>query len=87
MSRLTAIVRRFRCRFGWHKGYDVIQTFGAAQHIGCPDCGCQFGIHHGVRSIIPWDEDLASMYTDFGYDVGGPLNRWKARRALGGNDG
>jgi hypothetical protein len=77
---MSAILRRLLCRFGWHKSLDVIQTFGAAQHVGCPDCGRQFGIHHSERACIPWDADLADMYTRFGFDIKGPLARWQAYR-------
>lgn len=75
--------RRLLCRLGKHKRLNVIQSFGPAQHIGCPDCGRQFGIHHGVRGVVPWDADLADMYRGAGYDIEGPLSRWHSyRRAL-----
>lgn len=73
-------MRKIRCLIGWHRQLDVINTFGAAQHVGCPDCGRQFGIHHGIRAFVPWDADFADMYRSFGHDVDGPLARWNARR-------
>jgi len=82
MSKVVMkLMTRLLCRFGRHRRLDVIQTFGAAQHIGCPDCGRQFGIHHGVRACVPWDGDFADMYRSFGHDVDGPLAKWQARRA------
>ncbi|ASY64441.1 hypothetical protein SJ05684_c30170 [Sinorhizobium sojae CCBAU 05684] len=76
------LIGRLRCRIGWHRRLDVIQSFGSAQHIGCPDCGKRFGIHHGIRSVVPWDADLHSMYEMMGYDVNGPLSRWERYRAV-----
>lgn len=61
-----------------HSRLDVIQTFGAAQHIGCPYCKREFGIHHGMRAIIPWDSDVAEMYQFMGYDTETPTRRWRA---------
>jgi hypothetical protein len=74
------LLRHILCRFGHHRQLDVIQTFGSAQRIGCPDCGRQFGIHHGMRSIVPWDSDLEQMYRDFGHDTAAPVARWQAYR-------
>jgi hypothetical protein len=74
------LVRGIRCRLGFHKVLDVIQTFGAAQHVGCPDCGRDFAIHHGVRAFLPWDAEFADMYRRFGHDVDGPLALWRAVR-------
>jgi len=78
---MRRLLKRFRCLIGWHKRLDVIQSFGSAQHIGCPDCGKQFGIHHGVRAVIHWDPDLADMYESMGYDVRGHLLKWQAYRS------
>ena len=81
---MSKLLTRIRCRIGWHKCLDIINTFGSAQHIGCPDCGRQFGIHHDMRVVIPWDSALASMYESFGHDVKGPLAKWqKYRIAVG----
>lgn len=81
-------LRKLLCKFGRHKRLDVIQTLGAAQHIGCPDCGKRFGIHHGERVIIPWDSDLAQMYRAFGHDVDAPLAKWeKYHAALAATEG
>jgi len=74
MSKLLTAIR---CRIGWHKRLHVIQTFGSAQHIGCPDCGRQYGIHHGLRTVIRWDADLADLYRSMGHDVDGPLREWR----------
>ena len=76
MKPLTKI----RCRLGWHKRLDVIQRFGAAEHIGCPDCGRRYAIHHGMKVCIPWDDEAKTMYEAFGHDVDGPLSRWNSYR-------
>lgn len=77
---MRRFIRKFFCRFGWHKRLDVIQTFGSAQHIGCPDCGKQFAIHHGLRAFVPWNADFADLYQSMGYDIEGPAHRWAAER-------
>lgn len=69
-----------RCRLGFHSSLNVIQSFGSAQHIGCPRCGLQMGIHHGMRAVIPWEPDLAQLYIDTGYDVATFTARWQAWR-------
>jgi alkylation response protein AidB-like acyl-CoA dehydrogenase len=71
-------LRLIGCRLGWHRRLDVIQTFGAAQHIGCPDCRREMGIHHGVRTVVPWDSDLEQLYRGMGYDTETPTSRWYA---------
>lgn len=75
---MTRLMRRFLCRMGSHKRLHVIQTFGAAQHVGCPDCGREFAMHHGFRAFVPWSDDAEEMYRMFGYDIDGPRNRWRA---------
>ncbi|ASQ10196.1 hypothetical protein CDO22_17925 [Sinorhizobium meliloti] len=77
---MSGLIDKIRCRLSYHRRLDVIQSFGSAQHIGCPNCGKQLAIHHGIRVCIPWDADLKSMYEDFGYDVEGPLSKWQAYR-------
>lgn len=81
------LFRKILCRLGWHHGYDVIQTFGSAQHIGCPDCGKQFAIHHGMRAFVRWDQGFAELYQHMGYDIEGPTSRWQEyRRAIADGD-
>jgi len=71
------ILQRIACRFGMHPRLDVIQTFGAAQHIGCPYCRREFGIHHGERIIIPWDSELAELYQMMGHETEAASQRWR----------
>lgn len=80
LAVITKFWRSLLCRFKLHRSLNVIQTFGAAQHIGCPDCGEQMGIHHGMRAVIPWDPELAQLYKDMGYDVDAATARWQAWR-------
>lgn len=78
------IWQRLKCRMGWHPRLDIIQTFGAAQHIGCPYCGKELAIHHGVRAVVPWDSEFAEMYQRFGHDTDAETAKWQAyRRAAG----
>lgn len=73
-----------RCRIGWHSRLDVIQSFGSAQRIGCPHCGKQMGIHHGMRAVVPWDAEMADLYDRMGYETEAAHAKWQAyRRAAG----
>lgn len=73
-----------RCRLGRHKSLDVIQNYGAAEHIGCPRCGQQMAIHHGMQAVIPWTPDVEQLYRDFGYDTAAATTKWQAwRRTFG----
>jgi hypothetical protein len=75
-----SLLTKVRCKLGRHKRLDVIQTFGAAQHIGCPDCGREMAIHHGMRACLPWDSEIEQLYRDMGYDTAAPHRRWKHLR-------
>lgn len=77
---LSRMWRKFQCWSGRHKRLDVISTFGAAQHVGCPYCGRQIGIHHSLRQCVPWGPEFADLYRDFGHDVDRPLARWQQYR-------
>jgi len=72
-------VRKLLCRLGFHKRLQLIQSFGAAQHIGCPHCRREFGIHHGAQTVVAWDADLEEMYVFMGYDVVAARRAWLAR--------
>lgn len=76
-----SIIDRIRCRLGFHRALNVIQSFGAAQHIGCPRCGREMGIHHGVGAVIPWEPDLEQLYRDAGYDTAAATAQWQRWRA------
>jgi len=75
-------LRKMLCRLGRHKQLDVIQTFGAAEHVGCPDCGRRYAIHHGLRTFLPWDGGFAQLYRDMGHDIDAPLAKWQAYRRI-----
>lgn len=72
-----SIVQRFFCWLNMHPKLDVIQSFGSAQHIGCPYCRREWGIHHGERVLIPWSPDLAEMYDFMGYETEAASERWR----------
>jgi len=74
-------LRKIKCRFAFHPRLDVIQTFGSAQHIGCPYCKREYGIHHGERVVIPWTPDLAELYDFMGYDTETASERWRRYKA------
>lgn len=80
MSKLLEIVRAVKCRFWMHPRLDVIQTFGSAQHIGCPYCRREYGIHHGMQAVIPWTSELAELYGWMGYDTEEASARWRRYR-------
>lgn len=71
--------RKFMCAAGMHKRLQVIQTFGAAQHVGCPYCEREFAIHHGMRVVVPWDSDFSELYEDMGYDTRKARAAWRGR--------
>ena len=73
-------LKNLLCWFGFHGRMDVIQTFGSAEHIGCPSCGRRYAIHHGMKACIPWSDEAKSMYEAFGYDIDGPLAKWDSYR-------
>jgi hypothetical protein len=79
-ENLAALIQKLLCRLNHHPRLEVIQTFAAAQHIGCPACRREFGIHHGERIVIPWDSELDSLYELMGYEVEAPARRWRAAR-------
>lgn len=78
------LLQRLRCRLGFHGGLNVIQSFGSAEHIGCPRCGRQMGIHHGMRAVIPWESDLEQLYRDMGYDTAAAMGAWQEWRRVKG---
>lgn len=80
MNSPVRAFRRIMCRFGRHKQLDVIQTFGAAEHVGCPDCGRRYAIHHGERVILPWDSGFSQLYSNMGFDTEAPLAKWQKHR-------
>lgn len=70
--------RSFWCRIGRHKRLHVIQSFGSAKHVGCPDCLREFGMHDGLRAFLPWDGEIEQLYADTGYDVPAYRAKWHA---------
>ncbi len=57
---------RLLCRFGQHRLFKIMRVSAEADHIGCSRCHRQWGMHHGVRSFVPWD-DVRSLYVERGY--------------------
>ena len=74
------VLHSIRCALGYHRTLNVIQSFGAAQHIGCPRCGKEMGIHSGIRAVIPWDSDLEQLYRDMGHDTAAATTAWQRWR-------
>lgn len=77
MSDVREFFRKLGCRFYMHPRLDVIQSFGSAQHVGCPYCRRQYGMHHGMQVVIPWTPDLAELYQLMGYDTETATQRWQ----------
>ncbi len=40
--------------FAWHRTLRVVRDYGRHQHVRCPKCGCEFGVHSDVRTVLPW---------------------------------
>lgn len=70
------IWRWLMCKIGFHKRLNVIQTFGAAQHIGCPHCRKQYAIHHGMQAVVSWSPAFDDLYQSMGYETEAATNRW-----------
>lgn len=73
-----SVIRRLLCRLGFHGRLHTIQRFGAAAHVGCPDCRREFAMHDGLQAFLPWDGDFECLYADMGYDVADHRSRWLA---------
>lgn len=78
------VLNKVRCAIGWHPRFDIIQSFGSAQHIGCPHCGAEKGIHHGMRAVVPWDAELADLYDMLGYETSAATAKWQEYRKAAG---
>jgi hypothetical protein len=40
---------------GWHRRrWIVFRDEGSHEHVRRPKCGCEFGINHALRMILPW---------------------------------
>ena len=54
------------CAIFGHK-YVVLRRFNhGARQVGCTRCKCEWGMHDGTRSFVPWDGELERMYRAFG---------------------
>jgi len=73
--------QKIKCFIRWHGRLDVIQTFGAAQHVGCPYCRTEYAIHHRMQAFVPWSPAFDDLYQRMGYDTDRATSRW--RTALG----
>lgn len=40
----------------FHRKMSVIRKMGFSWHIKCDKCGCEYGINHDVRIVLPWRE-------------------------------
>jgi len=57
--------------FGHKHTYRMYQDFPKANgsHVKCITCGKHFGMNHDLEIMIPWDDELAEIYKDFGYKL------------------
>ena len=47
--------RRERWCARWHRRrWIAFRDEGWHEHVGCPKCGCELGINHSLRMILPW---------------------------------
>lgn len=59
-------MKRFLCAIFGHQ-YASIREFGYGQRmVGCVRCKSRWGMHDGVRALVPWDGELEQMYKDHG---------------------
>lgn len=49
------------CLIFFHKLRIIHQCSANVQKLICMRCKKLFGIHYGVKTFIPWDEDLEEM--------------------------
>ncbi len=38
----------------FHRNMEVVSKLGHSWHIRCHKCGCEYGINHDVRVVLPW---------------------------------
>lgn len=62
-------LRDLLCKRGHHKRLWYIQKFGAASHVGCPDCLREIAMHDGLRVAVPWNNEFEQLHKGCGYDV------------------
>lgn len=45
------------CLFApWHN-LELVRSYGGhahVQHVRCTWCGCEFGMNHRVKAVLPW---------------------------------
>lgn len=44
------------CWLFGHKYRRIARVSASADKVGCSRCGREWGMHHGVRALVPWDE-------------------------------
>ena len=56
-------LKRIICKFTGHR-YRIRQVFSTTQRrVVCGRCGGDWGMHDGVKAFVPWDADLADLYS------------------------
>lgn len=73
------LLQRIKCRLGYHRLVVIGRCGLASDHIGCVDCGRQWGMNHSTRTIIPWRE-VSSFHRANGYNERAALYAWSIVR-------
>jgi hypothetical protein len=55
---MTRLFRWVKCRLALHCLRVVHSCSQQAQHVRCVHCHREYGIHHGLRVVVPWSTDL-----------------------------
>jgi hypothetical protein len=74
-DRLVTLWRKLCCKFGNHRYFIIGRCGIATDHVGCRDCGRQWGMNHDVRGFLPWSE-VSGFHIAHGYD---PVAALRAR--------
>lgn len=64
---MSGLWQRILCATGRHKYRLIARVTPRADHIDCEGCHREWGMHHDVRSLLPWS-DVAGLYAEaYGY--------------------
>lgn len=55
-------LQRILCFIGLHKYYSIHKYSSSTEKLGCHNCNKEFGIHHGRKILVEWDQDMEDHY-------------------------
>lgn len=56
-----SVLGRIRCWLGYHDWHYIHRFSRTTGKIGCHRCNRMWGIHHGERALLPWDDELEDL--------------------------